>query len=225
MRLDSSGRDFPRIVEAHLLIRPRHWRTFTAGLKKTLLRLRDAGTCLLPLYFSHDIEDFEVRICFLLDGDPEHLERYVVRHVRSLRGVSATRVRLTLTGTIFPDGLKALLSGGPNRVSAHVFLKCSPNADGQAWRRLVRLKKVSGVYPTWVFRDFYEYDRDMTLRLMGPSVKAIRGYVEEFVSPIPGMELIRLQVMRDLVRIMDAASISRLAKRFVETRMAGRARR
>lgn len=167
-----------------------------------------------PLYFSYDIEDLELRICFLVSNS-WLFDQYIVTVLRSVAGVQASRVRLTLNGRVFEEGLSSLISDEGKPLSAHVFLHNGPEYDDAVWEALGELSSDhSGVRPVWMFRDFYEYDRAITLRLIGPSAPAIRGYLDERLGRIPGIASWRLQFMAGMVKIQSEERLMYLARLF-----------
>jgi hypothetical protein len=66
-----------------------------------------------------------------------------------------------------------------------------------------------------MFRDFYEYDRAITLRLIGPSAPAIHGYLDERLGRIPGIANWRLRFMASMVKIQSEARLMDLARLFL----------
>ena len=200
------------IIEVHLLIVAKQWKTALSTLTKRLCDLTkpQSAISLIPLYYSHDFEDLEVRICFLF-SDEHVLEKYIVSKLRSIRGVMATRVRLTLNGQIFPGGFQALMSPRKDFLSAHIFIKTIPRYDHQIWARLRAFPRTKDAYPTWIFRDFYEYDRDITLRVIGRNRRAIRLYLEKYLNQVPGVVIWRLKIMRAFILIQDKEFLTKLA--------------
>lgn len=203
----------PLIVEIHLQIRASSWPT--AGNEiKSRLENADPSYRLTPLYFTYDIEDTELRICFQVE-DPAKLEKFVVDEIRLITGVYGTRARLTLNGEIFPAGITTLAEGNNSLRSSHVFLKIDPQKDRRVWEALLQLKGNGETSPTWIFRDFYEYDRDVTLRLVGRSDTEIRNYIERFVGPIDGILLWRLQFMHGVTQILSKEKLLALAQQWM----------
>ncbi len=203
----------PLIVEIHLQIRAGSWPNAHGQLLK-VLREDQARYSIVPLYITYDIEDTEVRICFQVE-EPAKLEQFVVNRIRPIEGVYSTRARLTLNGEIFPSGVTALAEGDSTLRSSHVFLKIDPQSDNRVWNALLQLKESNGVSPTWIFRDFYEYDRDVTLRLVGKTDAAIREYIERQIGPIDGILLWRLQFMHGMTQILAKERLLALAQHWM----------
>lgn len=203
----------PLIVEIHIQVKAGAWSRVYEQIRE-ILRKDQSCYCLTPLYLTHDIEDTEIRICFHLK-DPAKLEEFVVNELRSIEGVYGTRARLTLDGEIFPTGLVALARNEQSLKSSHVFLKVDPLRDSYVWDALRQLKDSDGVSPTWIFRDFYEYDRDITLRLVGKSEGAIRQYVEQHVAIIEGIVVWRLQFMHGMTQILPTDRLLILAQQWM----------
>lgn len=201
------------IVEIHLIVQA---PPFVACLEQLTQVLKTEGPAeAVPLYYSHDLEDTEVRVCFLV-RDLGALESFVVNKLRALPGVVATRLRLTLNGRLFPGGYQALLDPGRDVLSTHVFIKNDAAKDAAVWAALSDLTKQDGVYPTWIFRDYYEYDRDLTLRVMGPDLTQIRGYLDRNLSCIDGLHTWRFKIMKDFVKIQSDEFLLKLASAFVD---------
>jgi hypothetical protein len=206
------------IIEVHLMIEPSAWKTFRTNLSKNLKKINEKKLRLRALYFTYDIEDLEIRICFLVN-DLELFERIIVSDLRSIKGVSATRVRLTLNGKIFPGGYKALTSNVGKKekvISAHIFIKNQPALDRTVWRALENLKKDGNTYPTWIFRDFYEYDRDITLRIISSDVLELRKYAENNLNTIEGVISWRYKHMLKFENIVSNAELYSLAELFIK---------
>jgi len=201
------------IVEIHLQLRADSWPHAYAQLLE-VLREDQTQYSIVPLYITYDIEDTEVRICFQVE-EPAKLEQFVVNKIRPIDGVHGTRARLTLNGEIFPSGVAVLAEGSSSLRSSHVFLKVDPKKDACVWNGLLRLQENGGVSPIWVFRDFYEYDRDITLRLIGKTDKAIREYVEQQIGPIEGVLIWRLQFMGGMTQILAKEKLLALAKHWM----------
>lgn len=206
----------PLIVEIHLQIRSGSWPHAHEQILE-VLKKDQTWYFITPLYITYDIEDTEVRICFQVE-DPAKLERFVVNEMRPIEGVYSTRARLTLNGEIFPSGVTALAEGNSSLRSSHVFLKVDPKKDNQVWNALLRLKENDGVSPTWIFRDFYEYDRDVTLRLVGKTAAAIREYIERQIGPIDGILLWRLQFMHGMTQILVKEKLLALAQHWMSSK-------
>ena len=122
------------IVEVHLLIPPGRMGAVIEELGTRLERTRD--NAVEPLYFSYDIEDLELRICFLVSNS-WLFDQYIVTVLRSVAGVQASRVRLTLNGRVFEEGISSLISDEGKPLSAHVFLHNGPEYDDAVWEREV----------------------------------------------------------------------------------------
>lgn len=203
----------PSIVEIHLQIKAGAWAQ-TYNEVAQVLKKDPLAYHLVPLYITYDIEDTELRICFQVE-EPSELEEFLVKEIRPIEGVYGTRARLTLNGEIFPAGVVALTEDNPSLRSSHVFLKVNPQRDAHVWEALRQLKAGDGVTPTWIFRDFYEYDRDITLRLVGKTDAAIRAYVEKQVSSIDGLLLWKLQFMHGMTQILAKDSLLALAQHWM----------
>ena len=75
----------PLIVEIHLQIKANLWSQVCGQIKDVLTKdwTRHSVT---PLYFTYDIEDTEIRICFQV-GNPQELEKFVVDQIRPIDGI------------------------------------------------------------------------------------------------------------------------------------------
>jgi hypothetical protein len=201
----------PSIAEIHLLIEPSRQDEAYRELIDILKHTRHDAFMLTPLYVTRDRADAEVRICVHFE-DPARIERFIVERVRPIDGMRATRVRLTLHGEIFQKGMTALMKEAGAYTSCHVFIKTTPRKDNGAWDSLRTLKDDKGVMPVWIFRDFYEYDRDITLRLLGNGEREIRAYIEKQVNTIDGITLSNVKFMLDYIRILEEEKLYSLAK-------------
>jgi hypothetical protein len=74
------------------------------------------------------------------------------------------------------------------------------------------LKENNNVFPVWIFRDFYEYDHDITLRLIGKNDKLIREYVENHIANIDGIKTWRLKFMYNVIQILGREGLLKIAK-------------
>ena len=203
--------DTPLIVEIHLIITPNRWGSACAKIAAVLRDRRCADFSLVALYMNSDIEDTELRICAQVK-DPARLGEFVAKKIRSIKGVESARVRLTLQGEIFPEGVKVLTAMSGSRVSCHIFVNSLAGRDERVWRSLRRLKKDGSVLPVWIFRDFYEYDRDITLRVIGREEELIRRYVDKNVGSIAGIVSWRLKFMRSSVKILGKNDLLAIAR-------------
>lgn len=205
----------PSIVEVHVLIAANNWASVVKLLERRIQKRGGyfAGE-LIPLYFTYDHEDLEIRIC-LIFNNPEHIDYFVADVLRPIKGVLATRVRLTVMGKIFPTGYQSLLVDNSGLLSAHIFIQVVPGADKFVWRRLSKLGSDAGVYPTWIFRDYYEYDRDITLRLMGSNISALRKYLSAHVNAIQGIKHWRFKTMARLIPLINKGRLIDIAKTFI----------
>jgi hypothetical protein len=216
MRLTLPGKSEITIIEVHLNILPNTWSSTRKSLTKFLKSTHEAS--ITPLYYSSDIEDFEVRICYVVT-DVSQLDEYIVKGIRKIPGVLDTRVRLTLNGKIYPENFKWLFDSSEkeaaDRCSCHLFLKISPEHDDSVWKKLTHLPTEKSVCPVWVFRDFYEYDRDLTLRLIGQSPDDIRDYVDRKLCKIKGISHIRSKFMHEFTNIAKKEYLIQLADIYV----------
>lgn len=200
------------IVETHLLIKPQMWIKSMRELQRRLKQLKRTQflESLIPLYYSYDLEDLEVRVCFLC-ANVQILERYIIHSLRNINGVTATRVRLTLNGEIFPSGFQALMASKKNFCSVHIFIKTNPAHDRMIWENLKKLPSLKNVYPTWIFRDFYEYDRDITLRVIGKATHDVSAYLEHYINNISGILSWKFKIMREFILVQDPSFLTKLA--------------
>lgn len=201
----------PLICEIHLLISPLRWKRaytqITALLKNGLCK----NFSLIPLYVNCDIEDTELRICLQIKN-PEKLGEFIAKKILKVKGVESAKVRLTLEGRIFPEGASEFASVKKELFSCHVFINSSAGKNEILWQSLSRLKKEGEVLPVWVFRDFYEYNRDITLRVIGKEKKEIRKYVEKKLKNMPGIGTWQLKFTRSSMRILSKSKLLKLAK-------------
>ena len=200
----------PFIIEIHIIIHPMHWGSAKNQIIRILKAVNYEKYKIIPLYMTSDIEDYELRICCQIE-DPNKLDKFV-NQIRKISGINSTRIRLTLNGVIFPKGVQLLAQTESKMESCHIFLKIEPGKDENVWNKLLALKDILKVYPTWIFRDFYEYDRDVTLRLMGESKKEIRKYIDQYVSTINGICHIYLKFMYKMTPILSLGKLKETAK-------------
>ena len=193
------------------MVSPRRWKAATARIIALLQSPRCKEFSFIPLYLNSDREDTELRIC-VLANNPARLGEFVAKKIRSIGGVESTKVRLTLQGQIFPGGVKALTVTDPSQLSCHIFVNSRAGQDERVWRSLRRLKKDGSVQPVWIFRDFYEYDRDITLRVIGRQEKPIRNYVDKYLGRIPGIVSRRLKFTRNIVKFLKDAQLLAIAR-------------
>jgi hypothetical protein len=201
----------PLIVEVHIIPKAIFLEECKSEIIKTLENIEMSKYALLPLYLTSDVEDIELRICLQFE-DPVKVEQFIVEKIRPIKGVLSTRVRLTLNGRIFKDGVSTLAKLEENQLSCHIFLKVSPEKDNSVWKVLEELKSENGVCPTWIFRDFYEYDRDITLRLIGPTLEAIHDYIKGKVCNIDGIESLNFKFMHNITTIAKKEKLLQLAR-------------
>ncbi len=201
----------PLIIEIHLIITAGAWKS----AQTKIIRLLKSDICkdfsLVPLYINSDIEDTELRICAQAD-DPDKLGEFVAKKIRKIKGVDAARIRLTLQGEIFPDGIRALTAMNNSQVSCHIFINTVAGKDKQVWQSLRKLKKNGPVIPVWLFRDFYDYDRDITLRLIGREEKQIREYIDKNFEVITGIKTWRLKFMHASTKILGKDKLLKIAQ-------------
>ena len=203
--------DKPLIAEVHIIVESNNWPKAFNNIIKILKKCDKEDYALTPLYATYDLEDTEVRICLQFE-DPAKLEKFIVEKIRKINGVYATRVRLTLNGEIFPKGIEALTTMDETLYSCHIFINTIAGKDEQVWESLRQLKGNNHVFPVWIFRDFYEYAGDITLRLIGREIKSIRNYIEKFISNIYGIKTWKLKVMYNAVQILDRDKLLKMAK-------------
>jgi hypothetical protein len=201
----------PFIVEIHLIITAGGWKS----ARSKIIKLLKSNVCkyysVSPLYVNSDIEDTEIRICAQANN-PDRLGEFVAKKIRAIKGVYATRVRLTLQGEIFPKGVSALAAMNNSQTSCHIFINTAAGKDEQVWRSLRRLKNKGPVFPVWVFRDFYDYGWDITLRVIGQEEKQIREYVDRNFALITGINTWRLKFMRSSVKILSKKRLFEIAR-------------
>jgi DNA-binding Lrp family transcriptional regulator len=198
------------LVEVHIETDLARLAEVSAELERVLKGEGTAEHSLVPLYFTRDEEDSEIRICLRFE-DPRLLEDFVVERIRSIGGVQNTRIRMTLDGKIYPEGLEMLAGRREDTLSSHVFIATTPVHDHESWRALCGLRSRDDVFPVWCMRDFYDYDRNISLRVMGRDRQTITGYIEENVKSIEGVTVTAIKFMKDLVKIQDDATLIELA--------------
>jgi len=187
------------------------WIKTISKISEILKKCNKEDYNLIPLYANYDIEDTEVRICLQIK-DPVKLEKFIVEKIRKIKGVYATRVRLTLNGEIFPKGIEVLTAMREGFYSCHIFINTMAGKDEEVWRCLRELKENNNVFPVWIFRDFYEYDHDITLRLIGKNDKSIREYVENHIANIDGIKTWRLKFMYNVIQILGREDLLKIAE-------------
>lgn len=207
----------PFIAELHVMIRQSLWQQAYGEIMSMLKGPKINRYSLSPLYVTHDTDDSELRICFEFK-DPSLIDKFIVRKIRTIAGVDATKVRLTLDGQIFPKGIKALAATDTPYESCHVFLKIDPLKDTKVWRALSALDDKGSAFPTWIFRDFYEYDRDVTLRLAGKNQAVIKEYVDSHIAKIEGILSYKMKFMAKIEKILDDGKLMNLAQQWLKTR-------
>ncbi len=187
-------------------------------VKSKLFQLLKSKLCekyeLVPLYFTIDEEDFEIRICSIFNN-PKLLGDFIVNKIRVLDGIQSTRVRLTLDGKIFQNGLKILSNIDNNYKSCHLFIKIDPSLDTVAWNSLTNLQENDSVYPTWCMRDFYDYNRDISLRIMGANKDSILEYIDKNVRTIAGVEISKTKFMQKIIKIQDDEFLQSFASKWI----------
>lgn len=207
----------PLIAEIHVRVEARSWPNAQTQLKQ-ILNDEQSKYGVLPLYMTSDVEDPEIRIC-LKFSDPTLLEAFIVMEIRNkLEGILGTRVRLTLDGEIFASGVAQLVSLERDIKSCHVFLSIVAGKDEVTWEALRQLPLEDGIIPTWLFRDFYEYDRDVTVRLVGGSKESFRSYIERHIGKIDGIRCWRLQFIDTMTHIASKELLNSLANQWVGVR-------
>jgi len=214
---ERSGFQKPLIAELHVIIEKNEWNRaydkILGALRKNDLRQYSV----VPLYTTYDIGDTELRICFSFN-DPSLIDKFITKEIRPINGIQSTRIRLTLDGEIFPKGVKALAQADDSLKSCHIFLKIEPTKDTQVWNNLRTLKDIGSVFPTWVFRDFYEYDRDITLRLMGNNEKVIKHYIKQYIKNMDGVIDCKVKFMSKVEKILDDDKLLNLAHQWIKTK-------
>ena len=201
----------PLIVEIHLVIAAAAWESARTHVVGALKKKSCRNFFIVPLYVNSDLENTELRICAQVQ-DPARVAEFVAQRLKVIPGVLAARARLTLQGHIFGEGVKAFALQANTYVSCHVFIHTCPGKDEQAWKALRRLRNAAGVKPVWIFRDYYEYDRDITLRLMGGDVKRVREYVDARVSVLEGIQSWHLQYTHSATKILGDKELLALAQ-------------
>jgi hypothetical protein len=207
----------PFIAELHIIIKRNFWQEAYNAILNILKSHEINNYYINPLYVTYDIEDAELRVCFEFK-DPSLIDKFVVNDIRKILGIEATRVRLTLDGQIFPRGIKALASTDSPLNSCHIFLKTEPSKDTKIWDNLCKLDEKGSVFPTWIFRDFYEYDRDITLRLMGKNKKDIEEYINTVIKNIDGVLSYKMKFMDKIEKIMADDELMYLAQQWLKTK-------
>lgn len=201
----------PVLCEVHLLINSTCWEKAYA---KIILLLKNNRLCekfsLIPLYVNFDIEDTELRICAQIKN-PGKLGEFIAEKICKVKGVESARVRLTLEGRIFPEGVGEFIFDKKELLSCHVFINSCADKNDLLWQSLSRLKKEGEVFPVWVFRDFYEYSRDITLRVIGKEEKEIRRYIEKKLKVMPGIRTWQLRFTHSSVRILSKRKLFKLS--------------
>jgi len=209
----------PLIAEIHVRIQAASWSDAQRQLE-AVLRHDHARYQVLPLYMTSDVEETELRIC-LEFRDPRLLEAFAVNEIRGkVQGILGTRVRLTLNGEIFSRGVLKLITEGGRIPSCHIFISVFAGKDDEVWASLKRLPEEDGVVPTWLFRDFYEYDRDLTVRLVGGSTESFRRYAERHLSNIPGIRCWRMQFIDTMIHIASQDVLQSMASHWLASREA-----
>ena len=208
----------PFIVEIHLQIQAAFWSEAQQQLETTLKDRPLEKYKISPLYLTHDAEDTEIRLC-LQFKDPVLLERFIVEEIhKRVLGILGTRVRLTLNGEVFENGVAKLMSGEPSIKSCHVFLSVESSMSEAVWESLSGLTEACGVCPAWLFRDFYEFNRDITVRLVGESEEALRRYVDQHISKIAGIRIWRLQFIKATTQIASKEHLMGLASSWFDVK-------
>ena len=202
------------VVEIHIIIKPQEFEQACEAIDRTLRNKAINKYGLVPLYYTFDEEDNEARIC-LLFIDPKLLGDFVVEKIRRIKGVEGTQVRLTLDGKVYPKGVIALTEAKEELVASHIFLKVDPVLDDSVWHSLSLLPSTSEVFPTWCMRDFYDYDRDISLRVMGESKNAIGKYITNHIKTIKGISVIRIKFMKKLIKIQSDQYLLDIAKKWI----------
>jgi len=203
------------IIEVHIIAGSDSFKESIEALEKVLRDKNVSKYFLLPLYFTYDEEDSEIRVCFRFE-DPKLLGDFIVDRIRPIKGIESTRVRLTLDGKVYPTGLIALSKMAKEIYSAHIFIKIKPLYDFEAWEALRKLEDTGEVFLTWCMRDFYDYDRDISLRVIGSGKEIIRKYVKENVEIIKGVIVTKVKFMKKLIKIQDDSTLVALARCWIE---------
>lgn len=204
----------PLIAEVHILTQQNAFVKTYEHIVAALKSKKVENYALLPMYVNYDSDDLELRICMEF-RDAALVDKFIVDKIRTIPGVEATRVRLTLDGRIFPKGVKALAAMDGNYQSCHIFLKIDPEKDGSAWSALRSLSDTDSVFPTWVFRDFYEYDRDVTLRLMGRDRDVLTSFVDDVVRKIEGVISCRIQYTNKVEKLLNDEQLMSFAQHWL----------
>ncbi|MBF0490395.1 MAG: hypothetical protein HQL15_07210 [Candidatus Omnitrophica bacterium] len=207
-----------QMIEIHLIAEHSRFGELIPKLQSLLSSKICNKYQLLPLYFSYDENDFEIRICATFQN-PKLLGDFIVDKIRTLAGIKSSQVRLTLDGNIFQSGLLKLTNLKDDVISSHIFIKVNPACDSEAWQSLSNLTEEDGVFPTWCMRDFYDYNRDISLRLMGDTKESILRYIETRVKSIKGLEVTNIKFMSKLVKIQDDSILLEIASKWISSDM------
>jgi len=202
------------VAEVHAMIEPKEFSQVCDRMEETLRHRQVSRFKLTPLYLTFDQDDSEARICLVYD-DPKLLGDFLAEKIRTIPGIKATRVRLTLDGKIYPCGLEKLMDPGQGFYSAHIFLKIDPAEDDIAWEALRALPDTLAAFPVWAMRDFYEYDRDVSLRIMGKDREAIEKYLADHISGIKGVAIRQVKYMKKLVKLQDDQTLLGFAQKWL----------
>jgi len=204
------------IIEAHIIANKDKFASVCSELRTILDDKREASKySLIPLYFSYDEKDCEIRVCFKFTN-PKLFGDYLVKNIRSINGVLQSQARLTLDGKIFNEGVN-LLTANDNLISSHIYVEIEPKHDTAAWQELSKLTKSDDVFPTWCMRDFYDYDRSVSLRLMGKTKTDIEKYIDKKVKTINGIKVSRVKYMNKLIKIQSDQVLLSLANTWSNT--------
>jgi hypothetical protein len=201
------------LAEVHLNLDKKEFQQTYFLLEKVLRSKTCARFCLLPLYINADNKDTQARICLKI-SDPKNLEKFIVEKLKKIKGVRAAKVRLTLNGKIFPQGVKLLAELKPGIISAHIFISTLPGRDDAAWKSLNSLKNEGENFPVWIFRDFYEYDRAVTLRIAGKSHRSMRKYLKKHLGGINGIKQWRMSFMHQVTQFLKKEKLLKLARSY-----------
>ena len=205
----------PQIAEIHVLVKESTFDVTYEYIVSALQGRKVRNYALLPMYVNYDSDDPEIRICVEFN-DPALVEKFIVDKIRTIPHVEGTRVRLTLDGRIFPEGVKAYSAASSNEQSCHVFLKIDPTKDDSAWTALQSLNSTDLVFPTWIFRDFYEYDRDATLRLTGRDSEALASYINDVVCKIEGIAARKIKYTNKLEKLLTDEQLMSFAQHWIK---------
>ena len=203
------------IIEVHLIILPNRWNITPLKIKNILKKNNNKKYGLIPLYFTSDFEDNELRICFQVKN-LQTLEKFIIDRLLKISGIQSIRVRLTLNGKIFPEGIKQFVIENSNLISIHVFLGVNPKWMKNVWGSLNRLKSKWDVFPTWIFRDFYDYNRDITLRIIGKDLKDIKRYIDTQINTIKGITSMKFKIMQSITRLLSKKTLLKIAEEWIK---------